>query len=133
MSALQEFTAAITGFAFPVDRCLYCGSTGAYEMDHFPIPAELGGTETVRACIHCHNMKDRVSHAVAQSWLMSQAKELDHVVVTVPEALFIVGRGSLMPRPAMHLIDDIREFPPAARVMIARRLIDQIRDMQAAG
>ena len=44
--------------------CFYCGAMvrkGTYELDHFPIPQECGGTETVVACLPCHDMKDRFS------------------------------------------------------------------------
>jgi hypothetical protein len=43
-------------------ECFYCGaicSTGNIEWDHFPIPANLGGTVTVPSCVACHDMKDR--------------------------------------------------------------------------
>jgi hypothetical protein len=43
-------------------RCHYCDALVAgdnVEMDHFPIPKRAGGTETVPACVTCHDMKDR--------------------------------------------------------------------------
>lgn len=30
-------------------------------MDHFPVPASCGGTQTVVACPQCHDLKDRTS------------------------------------------------------------------------
>jgi hypothetical protein len=40
--------------------CFYCGDvTVDGEMDHFPKPKEVGGTEVVWACIECHDYKDR--------------------------------------------------------------------------
>ncbi len=45
-------------------RCFYCGdpvAPGRVEQDHFPIPASCGGTQTVAACIQCHDLKDRTS------------------------------------------------------------------------
>jgi len=29
------------------------------DLDHFPVPKSLGGTETVPCCLSCHNDKDR--------------------------------------------------------------------------
>jgi hypothetical protein len=43
-------------------------------MDHFPVPKSLGGTETVRACPSCHDLKDRLPlvdwplDVFAQAW-----------------------------------------------------------------
>lgn len=42
--------------------CHYCMQrTIRHEHDHFPIPQECGGTETVPTCINCHDLKDRGS------------------------------------------------------------------------
>ena len=44
-------------------ECFYCGAlvSGNGEGDHFPIPKNAGGTETVPCCESCHDMKDRFS------------------------------------------------------------------------
>jgi hypothetical protein len=44
------------------DRCFYCDTplSSRHEHDHFPVPEELGGAETVPACVNCHDLKDRV-------------------------------------------------------------------------
>lgn len=43
------------------DHCYYCDIYSIrIEYDHFPIPQEAGGTETVPACINCHDLKDRI-------------------------------------------------------------------------
>jgi hypothetical protein len=45
-------------------KCFYCGDPvlpARIELDHFPIPACAGGTETVNACQQCHDLKDRTS------------------------------------------------------------------------
>ncbi len=41
--------------------CFYCGAlvTKDCEDDHFPLPYNVGGTETVPCCKSCHSMKDR--------------------------------------------------------------------------
>jgi hypothetical protein len=128
-AALQEFVGAISGFSFPEDCCLYCSSTGPFQLDHFPIPAEFGGTETVRACLHCHNMKDRVSESIANDYMWSCSDEVLNTVLTPPEIAFLTGTASLLPRPAMHMIGDFPDFPQAIRIMIGRRLREQIANM----
>ncbi|MEU8270814.1 hypothetical protein AB0B89_27110 [Sphaerisporangium sp. NPDC049002] len=42
--------------------CHYCDAplVRRHEHDHFPIPKAAGGTETVPACMNCHEMKDRM-------------------------------------------------------------------------
>ena len=46
-------------------RCFYCdclvNKRAAKTGDHFPIPADCGGTQTVDCCESCHDMKDRFS------------------------------------------------------------------------
>lgn len=125
-AVLRQFVDAITGFIFPVDACLYCGSTGPSQQDHFPIPAELDGKETVRACLQCHNMKDRLSDAFAMDWMRSDEEICQQAEVTVEEAAFLFGRASLLPPAVQALIDDIRDFPPPIRVMIGRRIRAQL-------
>lgn len=129
--AERQLIEAVTGFLFPADRCLYCDSTGPSQWDHFPIPQAIGGIETVRACLHCHNMKDRVSDAIAQDWLACQLDEANRVVLSAAEVAFIEGEASLLPRQARHLVDDIRDHPAALRVMIGRRLREQLVAMHA--
>ncbi len=55
--------------------CFYCGClvSGRVEYDHFPIPAECGGVETVPACISCNDMKDRF---VLEEWPMAWAAKV---------------------------------------------------------
>jgi hypothetical protein len=42
-------------------QCFYCHGlvAGNGVGDHFPIPKNCGGTETVPCCSSCHDMKDR--------------------------------------------------------------------------
>lgn len=44
------------------EQCFYCGSFLAerHDHDHFPVPTCCGGTETVPACLNCHELKDRI-------------------------------------------------------------------------
>ena len=43
-------------------NCFYCGAlTNDKGGDHFPIPENCGGKETVPCCESCHDMKDRYS------------------------------------------------------------------------
>jgi hypothetical protein len=40
------------------DFCYVCNGVAA-ELDHFPVPASLGGIEKVPICRGCHDEKDR--------------------------------------------------------------------------
>ena len=45
-----------------IERCFYCGaiiSKNTREEDHFPLPHNAGGENTVACCKTCHDMKDR--------------------------------------------------------------------------
>lgn len=56
-----------------LSTCFYCGMPASRcEQDHFPIPAEVGGTETVPACINCHDLKDR---HLMESWPFTEAQQ----------------------------------------------------------
>lgn len=125
----RELVERLSGFLFPADRCLYCGSKGPYEMDHFPVPAELGGTEAIRACRHCHNMKDRVSEQTLLDYVLTQTDEGDQTTLSPVESAFAAGLASLLPRAAYYLIDDVRDFPPPVRVLLARRIREQLLSM----
>jgi hypothetical protein len=55
-------------YCFLCEACLLKHNN---EGDHWPIPQSLGGTVTVRLCITCHDMKDRVK---ALGWPISWTK-----------------------------------------------------------
>lgn len=72
--------AAVPDRACSCDVCFYCGMPVSvrHEHDHFPVPRALGGTETVTACLNCHDLKDRwplsrwpveVAHAAMTAWV----------------------------------------------------------------
>lgn len=45
-----------------MQTCFYCGvrvTAETRELDHFPVPAHLGGENVVPACRPCHDAKDR--------------------------------------------------------------------------
>ena len=45
------------------ERCIYCGVVlmkHNNQGDHWPVPQSLGGTCIVRACMSCHDLKDRI-------------------------------------------------------------------------
>jgi hypothetical protein len=46
-----------------MDVCYYCDKPviRKSEKDHFPVPNELGGKDTVTSCLSCHDLKDRSS------------------------------------------------------------------------
>jgi hypothetical protein len=122
--------AAITGFIWPADRCLYCGSRSPhFQQDHFPIPAALGGVETVRACLHCHTMKDRVSAAIAEDAVTAMDPDAETTMFAAAEIAFIWGCASLLPWATWALLDNLRDYQPPVRILIARRLRAQIGGM----
>lgn len=44
------------------ETCFYCDAYLArrHDHDHFPVPTCCNGTETVPACLNCHELKDRI-------------------------------------------------------------------------
>jgi hypothetical protein len=132
-TATAQFVRAVEGHPHPTDCCIYCGSNGRFQLDHFPVPHALGGRQTVRACLHCHNMKDRVSEAIAMDWFGSNIDACDDVILCEAEVAFLFGRASILPRQAAYLVDDLSCYPASMRVVIARRLRDQIFQMMTPG
>ena len=102
-------------------QCFYCGSKSErYEMDHFPIPARHGGRDVVRACVHCHNMKDRISESVFWDYFSTQGK-LDDYVLSAGELRFLF-QGQACAKAAWYLISDLPDFDAPLRLLIARRV-----------
>lgn len=56
-------------------QCFYCDAqlSVRHEHDHYPLPARVGGKETVPACINCHDLKDRVALKNWRSEILSPA------------------------------------------------------------
>jgi hypothetical protein len=71
-----ECQSTMSATELSMTACFYCGGNAVRraEMDHFPVPKALGGTETVRACQACHDLKDRLRlvdwplEVFAQAW-----------------------------------------------------------------
>jgi hypothetical protein len=112
--------------------CFYCGATGEWQADHFPKPRCAGGTSTVRACLHCHNLKDRLGDSFVTDYMRSNVKDLDAMVMPEWEVMFLMGKACLLDSALDALLGDIHEFPPAGRIAIARRARVQfeIRSLQ---
>lgn len=57
------------------EQCFYCRMPlgGFHEHDHAPTPVRHGGTDTVPACVNCHNLKDRLPASQWPVALMLQA------------------------------------------------------------
>lgn len=112
------------------ERCYYCDSLDAhFQRDHFPIPASLGGTHTVRACLHCHNMKDRVSASMAFDWAIGHQEP----VLSSHEVAFLMCRASLLPGAFHYLVGDLPMMDPGPwRVWVARCAAMQLRDIGRA-
>lgn len=64
------------------DTCHYCDTplTKAYERDHFPVPERHGGTDLVKACIPCHDLKDRFNF---KKWPPELIRNIDRDFATV--------------------------------------------------
>jgi hypothetical protein len=113
----------IAGFRWASTRCLYCASTGPHQWDHFPVPKRHGGTEMVRACLHCHNLKDRTGWPMFADFVQTQTVD-NGISVSEFEMGFLRGdlRGKRAGRAAWSLLDDFLDFPPPIRLLIARRI-----------
>ena len=107
-------------------ECFYCDTTlGRFQADHFPIPARHEGRAVVRACLHCHNMKDRLSWAIFDDYLETQTPINDAEVSTY-ELAWLRGRSSDDFYSMWSLVDDIRDFSVPVRILIARRAAQTI-------
>jgi hypothetical protein len=127
VSVIDLITRAAGGFKWPNDACLYCGSiTDHTEQDHFPIPACFGGKETVRACVACHDLKDRLSFKIVWRRLECEMGDnnsaLHKLFLNASERAFVCGLVSLLEWELRCLVDDLRDYPPILRVVIARRI-----------
>lgn len=71
------------------ETCFYCYRPLArrHEHDHFPVPAEAGGTAWVPVCLTCHDLVDRedLTASVLSGWAS-----------LTPEARILVARGIKM-------------------------------------
>lgn len=129
---LEEFRKVLSSFVYEDNgKCFYCGSPGQCQLDHFPVPVSAGGTTSVRACLNCHNIKDRATETFTHEYLGSHVHECSDLVLSEVEVMFICGGASLLPSAAMFLLDDIPDYPAALKIIIARRLRQQLQAMHS--
>jgi len=86
-----------------ITRCFYCDGNlakDAIEHDHFPIPKECGGKETVPVCLVCHDMKDRFP---VGTWPVEWLRPLTRDMETMSrESRIIIAKLLRMTFTAMH-------------------------------
>lgn len=126
----------LSGFGpWPSGRCIYCDATGVpFQFDHFPIPRNAGGTKTVPACFHCHNMKDRVSDAIASDFVFfGRNSQWSDDAVSQAEAEFLMGKAPPTIAILLGLLSDFSSLSPAVRVLCARRLRQHIERQLPVG
>ena len=116
--------------------CFYCNSAATdHQLDHFPVPRSRGGTTLVRACNHCHNLKDRVSRSSFNDYFWSgeilsmgrgdamHSVVVDHTILSAHEGLWLIGDLSLTdPRVVEMFFSDWFAYSPRVRLMAAREI-----------
>jgi len=105
---------------FDYNNCFYCGSTGPFQMDHFPVPARHKGMQTVKACLHCHNLKDRISSSMFFDYICTQTYNSQAILKKL-EIEFLTGNDDIKTDDLLFLLGDIQEFETPIRLWIAIR------------
>ena len=104
-----------------VDCCFYCDALLVrWENDHFPIPREFGGVDTVPACVTCHDAKDR---SVIDDWPADYL--LGQVTAMPVETLQLANevlRGDVdsVYEAVAKLLDDWWSIRPGPRLVLAK-------------
>lgn len=109
-------------FALDGETCIYCDTLlpRRYERDHFPIADCLGGTEIVKACLACHELKDR---SPLSGWPADYALPL---VMSIPRralAVALAALGGHRHSLSLDLFDILEEWetvPTKARIVLAK-------------
>jgi excisionase family DNA binding protein len=81
----------------PCETCFYCDCYLAprHEHDHFPVPVAHGGTETVPACMNCHELKDRTLPDPAAEPTINVARVAAILGIGLRTAYAAVERGEI--------------------------------------
>ena len=93
--------------------CFFCEMplTTLHEHDHYPVAKALGGTETVPACMTCHDAKDRIPLG---EWPVNTAlRAIEEISAVYPE-------WNPWPRSELPPSDLQRLSPGPARVLLAK-------------
>jgi hypothetical protein len=115
-----EKIAEVFNIKFDYSNCFYCGSAGPFQMDHFPVPARHEGRQTVKACLHCHNLKDRISTSMFFDYICAQTYNRQSILRKL-EIEFLAGADDIKSDDLLFLLGDIQEFETPIRLWIARR------------
>ncbi|AMN47197.1 hypothetical protein ACG33_08835 [Steroidobacter denitrificans] len=134
----MDILECVRRFKPPSDGCcFYCDAPysddAGFERDHFPVPASAGGEWTVWACAKCHQRKDRAGEKEQYAWAEDQIEEEHRTVLhNEGEWAFIYGRCAIIdPTTMFNMLDDLHDFRPRVRVLIAAQLAWQVRAMHA--
>lgn len=103
------------------ETCAYCDAPlpTRYELDHFPIPARLGGRSTLPACMNCHDLKDRTP---LEEWPLDAMRLFLAVPMrAIAIALEVVaGHRRCLATDLFDLLDEWESVPPHARTILAK-------------
>jgi hypothetical protein len=106
---------------FISEGCFYCGSNGPFQMDHFPVPARHRGSWTVKACLHCHNLKDRISVSMFFDYVRTQSGE-SKTILAKREIEFLLGSDDIKDDDIFFLVGDVQQLETPFRLWLGRRL-----------
>lgn len=104
-----------------MDVCFYCDALLVrWENDHFPIPREFGGVDTVPVCVNCHDLKDR---SLIDEWPADYL--LGHVTAMPAGTLQLANevlRGDVdsVYEAVAKLLDDWWSIRPGPRLVLAK-------------
>lgn len=111
----------LKGMKLTSDGCFYCGSDGPFQMDHFPVAARHSGTLTVKACLHCHNIKDRISVSMFSDYIRTQSGK-SKTILAKREVEFLLGSDDIKDDDIVFLVGDVQELDTPFRLWLGRRL-----------
>ena len=125
------------------ETCFYCGTllSRRHEHDHFPVPKRAGGTETVAACVNCHDLKDRTPLAAwpvaatldAVRGLISVFPPVPLRILDQPEQLLTWLFETTAARPDVHLTPTWARISTPTRLVIAKLLFGHLDSLAARG
>ncbi|WP_157358553.1 hypothetical protein [Amycolatopsis sp. ATCC 39116] len=122
--------------------CFYCDEAldDRHEHDHFPVPKVARGTETVAACLDCHDLKDRIRF---ESWPISACVEAVKGLLTgidfseqrfSPPADLAAWVGSNSSLTDAGILERWAALPPLTRILYGKlRWIEAERQHRAGG
>lgn len=100
--------------------CFYCDAlvSGNGVGDHFPIPKNCGGTETVPCCVSCHDMKDRFN---LEKWGMEwQSAVIADFPKVSRETRIFLAKVMRLAAEAKKLQDELKEAKTRNTMYLSR-------------